>query len=98
MLHEDKSALSKETLDMKRAIDSLREELEAVDWYRQRADATEDANLKGILLHNMNEELEHAVMILEWIRQQSPELDKQLREYLFSNSTDIAAKEEKTEA
>ncbi|HEY4502649.1 MAG TPA: ferritin [Candidatus Paceibacterota bacterium] len=95
MLHEDHHKLSPEILDMKRAIDSLREEFEAVDWYQQRADATKDENLKGILLHNMHEELEHASMLLEWIRQQSPHLDKNLKEYLFNDSNNIAGGEKK---
>jgi len=66
------------------------EELEAVDWYQQRADAVTDENLKGILLHNMNEELEHASMLLEWIRQHNPQFSKELKEHLFSDSQDIA--------
>lgn len=94
MLHEDKQALRPETLDMKRAIDSLREEFEAVDWYRQRADAAGDEELKKILIHNMEEELEHAAMLLEWIRQHNPKADEKLREYLFSDSPHIAGKEE----
>lgn len=95
MLHEDRNKLKPETLDMKRAIDSVREEFEAVDWYRQRADATEDENLKRILLHNMNEELEHAAMLLEWIRQHSPQFDQHLRDYLFSDSKNITELEDK---
>jgi hypothetical protein len=96
MLHEDREELSNETLDMKRAIDSLREEFEAVDWYRQRADVAKDGHLKAILLHNMNEELEHASMLLEWIRQHEPTLDKELRDYLFKDDPDIAGKEKKS--
>jgi len=65
MIHEERDKLSEKTLDMTRAIDSLREELEAVDWYNQRADACTDENLKKILVHNANEEKEHAAMLLE---------------------------------
>src|SRR3989344_3616355 len=95
MLHEDHHKLSPEILNMKRAIDSLREEFEAIDWYQQRADATKDENLKGILHHNMDEECEHASMLLEWIRQRNPALDKNLKEYLFSDSKHIAQDEKK---
>ncbi len=94
MLHEERKNLSEKTQDMKRAIDSLKEELEAVDWYNQRADACHDKNLKKILVHNAAEEKEHAAMILEWIRQHDDEFAKELKEYLFSDSEDVAAKEE----
>jgi hypothetical protein len=73
-------------------LTSLMEELEAVDWYRQRADDCDDAALKQILLHNMKEEIEHAAMALEWIRRNSADFDKELKEYLFSTG-DIVAKE-----
>jgi hypothetical protein len=62
------------------------EELEAMDWYNQRIDACEDQELAGILVHNRDEEKEHAVMLLEWIRRQDPVLDKELREYLFTSN------------
>ncbi len=94
MLHEDRTKLSDKTQDMKRAIDSLKEELEAVDWYNQRADACTDKDLKRILVHNANEEKEHASMILEWIRQHNKDFAKELKEYLFSEEGDIAGKEE----
>ena len=67
-LHEDERVLSSRTKDLHRAIVSLQEELEAVDWYQQRADATEDPELREILEHNRDEEKEHAMMLLEWIR------------------------------
>ncbi|MEZ5687957.1 MAG: hypothetical protein R3E21_04095 [Caenibius sp.] len=92
-LHAPRERLSKETLSMHHAIVSLMEELEAVDWYRQRADDCEDESLKAILLHNMREEIEHAAMALEWLRRNSTHFDKELREYLFSEG-DIAALEE----
>jgi hypothetical protein len=68
---------------MHQAISSLMEELEAVDWYRQRADDCEDAELREILLHNMREEMEHAAMVLEWIRRNDETFDKELRDNLF---------------
>jgi hypothetical protein len=92
-LHVAREKLSRKTLEMHYAITSLMEEFEAVDWYRQRADDTEDKELKAILLHNAREELEHAAMVLEWIRRNDPETDDQLREYLFKDGS-IAGHEE----
>ncbi len=91
-LHEDRKDLSNATLDMHRAIISLMEELEAVDWYQQRVDASMDPELKAILAHNRDEEKEHAAMVFEWIRRHDPAFDKELREYLFKNGS-IVAKE-----
>src|SRR3954468_20993079 len=82
-LHVPREKLRRETLNKHYAITSLIEELEAVDWYRQRADDCDDADLKAILLHNAKEELEHAAMVLEWLRRNDGEVDAQLREYLF---------------
>ena len=83
--HEPVEELSEETRDMHRAIVSLMEELEAVDWYNQRADACRDPELRAILAHNRDEEKEHAAMVLEWIRRHDPVLSKELKEFLFSN-------------
>lgn len=83
--HEPIDELSDETRDMHRAITSLMEELEAVDWYNQRVDACKDPELKAILAHNRDEEKEHAAMVLEWIRRRDRVLDKELKDYLFSN-------------
>lgn len=83
--HEPLEELSDETRDMHRAIVSLMEELEAVDWYNQRADACKDPELCGILKHNRDEEKEHASMLLEWIRRHDPMFDKELRDYLFTD-------------
>ena len=77
------SNLSEEASNVHRAIASLTEELEAVDWYNQRADLTPDAELKSVLLHNRNEEIEHASMLLEWLRRNVPEVDTELKTYLF---------------
>ena len=82
--HEDANDLSDETKDMHRAIVSLMEELEAVDWYNQRVDACKDPALKKILAHNRDEEKEHAAMTLEWIHRQDPKFDEELKDYLFS--------------
>jgi len=82
--HEPVEELSAQTRDMHRAIVSLMEELEAVDWYNQRADACSDGELKAILEHNRDEEKEHASMLLEWIRREDPSFSKQLKDYLFS--------------
>ena len=82
--HEPLEELSVETRDMHRAITSLMEELEAVDWYNQRINACKDGQLKVILAHNRDEEKEHASMLLEWIRRRDPVFSKELKEYLFS--------------
>ena len=89
-IHIPADKLTRKTALLHYAISSLREELEAVDWYRQRADDTEDAQLKAILLHNANEEIEHAAMLLEWIRRSEPRFDKELKEYLFTDAPIIA--------
>jgi hypothetical protein len=83
--HEAAEALSAETRDMHRAIVSLMEELEAVDWYNQRMDACKDPELRAILKHNRDEEKEHAAMLTEWIRRHDPMFDKQLRDFLFTD-------------
>lgn len=84
-LHESASELKPATLDMHRAIVSLIEELEAVDWYQQRVDACRDTELTAILAHNRDEEKEHAAMVLEWIRRNDPAFDKELKDYLFTS-------------
>lgn len=82
--HEPVTELSEETRDMHRALVSLMEELEAADWYNQRAEACKDAELKAILMHNRDEEKEHAAMVLEWIRRQDPAFSRHLKDYLFT--------------
>ena len=81
--YEAYEALSDETKDLTRAFKSLIEEIEAVDWYNQRMDVTKDEELKAILKHNRDEEMEHAAMTLEWLRRKLPEFDAELRENLF---------------
>ncbi len=82
--HEPIEELSDKTRDMHKAIVSLMEELEAVDWYNQRVDACKDEALKAILAHNRDEEKEHAAMLLEWVRRQDPTFNKELKDYLFT--------------
>lgn len=82
--HEEVADLSDATRDMHRAIQSLMEELEAVDWYNQRADACKDKDLRAILVHNRDEEKEHAAMLLEWIRRRDATFSKELKDYLFT--------------
>ena len=76
--------LSDSAADVHRTLASLQEELEAVDYYNQRADRTQDADSKAILLHNRNEEIEHATMLLEWLRRRIPAFDEALKTYLFT--------------
>lgn len=83
-LHESSEQLKPETVDRHRAIVSVMEELEAIDWYDQRIDAAGDAQLRALLAHNRDEEKEHAAMLLEWLRRHDPKLDEHLRTYLFT--------------
>jgi ferritin-like protein len=87
------SDLSPSAANVHRALASVQEELEAVDYYHQRADRTSDEALKAVLLHNRNEEIEHASMLLEWLRRNLPEFDTTLRTYLFTQApiTDVEA-------
>jgi ferritin-like protein len=83
--HEPIRELSPKTRDMHRAVVSLMEELQAVDWYNQRADACQDRALKAILEHNRDEEKEHAAMVLEWIRRQDPTFSAEMKDDLFTD-------------
>ena len=82
--HENESSLSEELKNRHRALVSIMEELEAVDWYDQRVEATNDADLAEVLGHNRDEEKEHASMTLEWLRRHDAKLDEHLRTYLFT--------------
>jgi ferritin-like protein len=95
-LHEPADSLDAATIDRHRAITSIQEELEAVDWYDQRVVATNDASLAAVLAHNRDEEKEHASMTLEWLRRHDPVLDKHLRTYLFTTEpvTEVEAEAE----
>src|SRR3954469_19534330 len=85
-LHEPAEVLGEDVVDRHRALVSLGEELEAVDWYDQRAAATTDASLRAILEHNRDEEKEHAIMTLEWLRRHDAVLDRHMRTYLFTDA------------
>src|SRR5512135_216207 len=93
-LHEDAARLGSEVVDRHRAIVSIMEELEAVDWYDQRAATTPDPSLAEILRHNRDEEKEHAAMTLEWLRRRDPVLDHVLRTYLFTEGSVLAIEAE----
>jgi ferritin-like protein len=86
-LHESPDVLSTAAVDRHRAIVSIMEELEAVDWYDQRVEASDDAELAAVLAHNRDEEKEHAAMTLEWLRRNDPVLDEHLRTYLFTEGS-----------
>ncbi|SKA06032.1 hypothetical protein SAMN02745126_03382 [Enhydrobacter aerosaccus] len=85
-LHEDPEKLGDEVIDVHRAIVSVMEELEAVDWYNQRAKATSNPELRAILEHNRDEEKEHAAMVLEWLRRTDPAIEQHFKTYLFTDS------------
>lgn len=91
--HAPYELLKPESQDMARAIQSLMEELEAIDWYGQRVDVTHDEELRLILEHNRDEEKEHAAMILEWIRRRDPVFDENLRKYLFASGSVLEIEE-----
>jgi ferritin-like protein len=83
-LHEERSILSPEILDRHRALSTLMEELEAIDWYDQRIQASENPQLRAVLLHNRNDETEHASMLLEWVRRHDPAFNQQMTKFLFT--------------
>ncbi|MBW6516309.1 MAG: ferritin-like domain-containing protein [Candidatus Cloacimonetes bacterium] len=82
--HEPVDELTNKDRDFSRALNSLKEEIEAVDWYQQRVATTTDPELQKIVAHNRDEEIEHAVMVLEWLRRNMPGWDEQMRTYLFT--------------
>jgi ferritin-like protein len=98
--HEPLDELSLAVRERHRAIVSLMEELEAIDWYDQRVDATSDESLRAVLAHNRDEEREHAAMTLEWLRRNDPTWDGVLRTYLFTEApiTEVEAEAEAEEA
>ncbi len=85
VLHEDAAILGPEIRDRHRAISTVMEELEAIDWYDQRIKASANEQLRAVLSHNRDEEKEHASMILEWIRRHDPGFDKYMRRFLFTS-------------
>ena len=92
--HEDYNKMSDATRDFSRAVKSVQEELEAVDWYNQRAEQTADKQLQKILMHNRDEEIEHAVMALEWLRRHSPVFAKHMKTYLFTEGDILEIEED----
>ena len=95
-LHIPREQLSREARLLHYAIVSLQEELDAVDWYRQRADDTENAELKAVLLHNMREEIEHSAMLIEWLRRNNPDFAGALQTYLYTTAPITAVEAEGT--
>ncbi len=93
ILYESPEKLGEETMDLHRAISSLIEELEAIDYYNQRARVTEDEKLKKILIHNRDEEKEHAAMLIEYLRRKDIEFEKELKKFIFTEE-DITEIEE----
>lgn len=91
-LHEEN--LSDEVLNKHRAIVSLMEELEAVDWYAQRVEACTDESLRAILAHNRDEEKEHAAMLIEWLRRNDAKFEEQLKTYLFTDKDIVESENE----
>jgi uncharacterized protein len=92
--HEPIELLSEATRNTHRAIVSLKEELEAVDWYQQRAEACSDAELRDVLVHNKNEEIEHAMMTLEWIRRHSEVFDANIKTYIGARGPILAVEKQ----
>lgn len=90
---EPYDALDEKTRDISRAITSLREELEAIDWYNQRVSTSQDTSLKEVMAHNRDEEIEHACMTIEWLRRNMAKWDDELRGYLFTSGSLIAVEE-----
>ena len=95
--HEPASEMTKKSREIIRAINSLKEEIEAVDWYYQRVAVTDDKELKEIMWHNAEEEIEHAMMTLEWLRRNQEGWDEQMRTYLFCEGSIMDAEENKKE-
>lgn len=91
--HEPASEMTKKQREIVRAINSLKEEIEAVDWYYQRVAVTDDKELKEIMWHNAEEEIEHAMMTLEWLRRNQEGWDEQMRTYLFCEGNILEAEE-----
>ena len=95
-LHAPRERLAKATISFHHAIVSVVEELDAIEWYRQRADDAEDETLKALLLHNMREEMEHASMLLEWIRRHDADFARYLKTYLFTEAPILEVEDEAT--
>jgi uncharacterized protein len=95
--HEPTAELSARARSLHRALCTVMEELEAIDWYQQRADVATDDELKTILIHNRDEEIEHAAMALEWLRRRVPKFDQMFRAYLFTEGPLVSIEEAQDE-
>lgn len=95
---EPYDAIDEKTRDISRAITSLKEELEAIDWYNQRVNTTKDQELKNIMAHNRDEEIEHAVMTFEWLRRNMAGFDEDMKTYLFTEGSLLEVEEQATGA
>ncbi len=95
--HEPAEELSQQARNFSRALNSLKEEVEAIDWYHQRVETCGDAELAELMAHNRDEEIEHACMTLEWLRRNMPGWDEELRTYLFKQGSIVAAENEQKE-
>ena len=96
--HEPPEDLSPQTRDFRRALNSLEEEIQAIDWYQQRIDSTQDEQLKRIIEHNKLEEMEHAMMALEWLRRNMPGWDEKMKQYLFKEKDIVDLEEDEVPA
>ena len=79
--HEGREKLTEETKDLERVRQSLIEELEAINSYQERVEATKDAELKKLLEHNRDEEKEHAAMLIEFLRKRDKTQDRMFEEH-----------------
>jgi ferritin-like protein len=95
--HEPATELPNEVRDIHRALKSLQEEIEAVDWYHQRVAVCGDDALRDVLAHNRDEEIEHACMALEWLRRKMPKWDENLRTYLFKEESIVEVEQDSKE-
>jgi hypothetical protein len=96
--HENLNSLDEKTLNIARALHSLKEEVEAIDWYNQRVAASQDEALRGVMAHNRDEEIEHACMAIEWLRRNMDGWDESLRTFLFTEADITSLEEEEGEA
>jgi ferritin-like protein len=94
---EPYEALDEKTRNISRAITSLKEEIEAIDWYNQRVNTSKDSELREVMAHNRDEEIEHAAMNLEWLRRNMEGWDKNLRTFLFSTNSMLEAEKAPTQ-
>lgn len=95
-LYEPSAELSAGAKDMDRIITSLIEELEAINYYNQRAEAAAEKSVKELMLHNRNEEIEHACMLIEWLRRSVPKFGEELKTYLFTEDRIVDVEDKAT--